>query len=556
MPSRLIFVCSLLALFVITLHAQPKHELYVIQAKPSVVAIVDTERGVVTTKIPLEKNPTHAIADSQGRFLYVAHNGGVYPPNPGLLSIVDLAKGTVIRQIPLGFAMTRLQFSQSERELFCFAQGKMMISKRHKLKPGQEATVTIIDTTTQDIKAVRRLEGLADDFVMTQDGAKVFAFSPSLRPPSMGDAIAAGLSLGILMTKALPKNVNQEMTVFGGIAEQALTTTPLQNHLQSVAFSRNEKLLFLLGQNLTAPDKGGTLQIVDVESGKLLRTEAVGADPQRLIRLGAEPGLWLAGKEEMRFLTEDGVLAQERLLLNKTKNDEPAGKELDGYPGETILLADRKVAVLITKKNGAPTNRLAVVDLEKQLVERIVPVGRSSVRAGKMAARIGLAVGLSVASYGVFSAAGAPSFMMFYPTFGGGHNENLWKREDGKYFYVLNNASNDVTVVQSADGAVSSHIPVDAMHYRLWMPPGGKYLFCLGGDKLNIIDTETNQKHAEHKLSAGALVAHEAVDHNARLYLLTGKELEVWDGKTATRSQVIFGISRPLLLVRRNQITP
>jgi len=93
---------------------------------------------------------------------------------------------------------------------------------------------------------------------------------------------------------------------------------------------------------------------------------------------------------------------------------------------------------------------------------------------------------------GALSAVGSPTFIYFIPTFGHGHNEQLLRREDGKYFYVLNSASNDVTVIQSSDGAITHHIPVDSSHYRLWRPDGGKYLFCLGGKELNIIDTETN----------------------------------------------------------------
>ncbi len=75
---RFIRLCScsltVLAFACAAFGLEARHELCVIETKPPTVVVVDTQQGKVVEKIPVEKNPTYAVAGSSGRFLYVLHD--------------------------------------------------------------------------------------------------------------------------------------------------------------------------------------------------------------------------------------------------------------------------------------------------------------------------------------------------------------------------------------------------------------------------------------------------------------------------------------------------
>ena len=378
--------------------------------------------------------------------------------------------------------------------------------------------------------------------------------SGGMRQAGTGGAVAAGLTLGLLLKMAMPKKVDQELAIFGGTQSAPQSAIPLNMHLASVARSADRKRLFLLGQTVAANGKNaGSLQIVDLETGKASVPQAVGKDPLKLLKLGDRPGLWLTGQDELRFLAEDGTLAEQRILLKKPRQSMPedvAGEILDGYPGESILLGEDRAAVLVTKSNGAPVHRLALVDLNQRRVEAIVPTGRKSVRAGKLAAKIAITAAVAAASYGAVSA-GSPYFVYFIPGMGGGHNEALAGRNDGQRLYALNSASSDITVVQTTSGAVQSHIPVDSNAFRLWMPRGGKFLFCLSPNKVELIDTQTDQKTQSFKLSGGAIRDVQIDAESGRLLILTAKSAQEWDGASGRLIHQVDGLAKATQIIRQ-----
>lgn len=541
--KRLCF-CSLavLAFACAAFGLEARHEVYVIETKPPSVVIVDTAQGTIVGRIPIRKNPDEALVGSHGRFLYVVQNHrglmGIEYSKPSNLSVVDLKNRRVDRVIQLKTGVNRMQLSSDGRTLFCFADGNIM--KSHP-KPRDDASITSIDTASQQVKKVYRISTPAGYLAMTRDGSRIFAFTGGVfRGMTLGGSIKLKYSAS-------------QMTVFTKAQGQPLATVDLHRfYPTSGAFSLNEKLLFLLGERHACKgkllQKGGTLDVVDAETGKVVHAYTVGPDPLRLVRLGQQPGLWIVGKEEIQFISDQGALSSQGIFLNgKGPSRSP---KLDGYPGDILLLPGDEMAVLITKKDGATEHRLALLDVKEQKVEKVVPVGRKGTRVGKKLGRFGLDLGLSLASAGAFNAAGSPYFPLFVPGLGLSGGMGLARRADGKYFYALDAASHDVTVVRSADGEIAGQIPVSSSSLLLWIPKGSHYLICFGGGTTYVINTDTNKPTAERKISGSFFRDVEANPKTLRLYLLTDRELQVWDGSDGKEVKSIPGFKHALLLVR------
>ena len=58
-----------------TAGAQPRNELYVLNQKPASVSVLDAADWRVIDTISLDPEPTAAVTDAQGRFLFVLHPG-------------------------------------------------------------------------------------------------------------------------------------------------------------------------------------------------------------------------------------------------------------------------------------------------------------------------------------------------------------------------------------------------------------------------------------------------------------------------------------------------
>lgn len=528
------------------------HELYVIQTKPAAVVIVDTSQGTIAGKIPIQKDPTYAIVGSHGHFLYVLHGRrsfmGMGYLKPSRLSVVDLQNRRVARVIQLKAGINRMQLSTDGRTLFCFSDGNGL--KPHP-KRRDDASITAIDTASQQVKYVYRISTPASGILMTRDGSRIFAFTSSE---------FRGMSLGALIGKPTLKfkYPSEQMTVFTSGQEQPVATADLHRYYPtSSAFSPNQRLLFLLGQSHSLKGKllhkNGTLDVVNVETGKVVQTYTVGQGPLRLVRLAHQPGLWIVGKDKMQFISDQGVLRAGQIFLDGEGSS--GSPKLGGYPGELLALPGGRVAVSIVNKNGATDHRLALLDLTDQKVEKVVPVGRKGKRAEKKAARVGLAFGLGFASAGAAGAAGSPYYPAFTPSLSLSGGTSLIRGANGNDFYALDAASNGLTVVKSANGAVVSHIPIDSSSFYLWIPKSGRYLFCLGGNKVSVVDTDTNKQLTEDKL-AGDLADGEINSNSSTLYLLTSKELDIWDGKGAKRIDSITGFNHALLIARGEGLTP
>ena len=84
------------------------------------------------------------------------------------------------------------------------------------------------------------------------------------------------------------------------------------------------------------------------------------------------------------------------------------------------------------------------------------------------------------------------------------------------------------------------------------LAPGGRFVYSLSGSQFDLIDTQSNQKHLEHRVDDGHVRGLTPVaDKN--LIALTSKALLVIDADTGAISRLIDGFDEPYLLVERRR---
>jgi YVTN family beta-propeller protein len=572
---------------------------YVVNSKPPSVSVVDPATLKVVADIPLDKNPTRALVGPQNRFLYVLHDGLVRPDGTmkeaeGRLAIVDLQTRETVKKIPLGWNVIAMAFFKDDRYLLCFGQGR---ARKKKPKDNEGATVAVIDTVKNELTSTLRVGKPAWVFVTTSDASRVFALGGS---PFLG---LSGDLLATLRLAGLPKPSKFTLTTFSGDSEKPIAELQLGNSIGGMVLSKDQRSLYLLDQGFP-PGKvkkggNGAVHIVDVATGKLLKSHTVGAypgplvvdgrtgavavtsivsrkdkrgklhllrgndllpagdvgeHPRSIVRIGDLRGLFVMSYTEMRFLPDDGPLATEAIVLNPaTRGGAPsaaAGQGLNGYPGELLYLPEQgKVAVLVTNTFGGPTNRLALVNLKDNKVECVITTGRGSVRAGKLIGAIAVTAAAAAGAGALAGAVGSPFFVYPIVGFGGPPSVALSAGPGGRFIYALNSSSNDVTVVGSTDGTVLDKIPVGGSR-RIAVAPGGNFLFAIGASHVTLIDTNTNKKHSEKQLEPERVRNFYADKDRSRVWVLTDKSLLVWDADKGNLVGTVSGFGEPYILLR------
>lgn len=581
------------------LAVEPNRQLYVINSKPPSVSVVDPASLKVVAGIPLDKNPTSLLMGPHNRFLYVLHDGLVRPDGTrkeaeGRLTIVSMETRETVKQIPLGWNVTWLVFSKDDRYLLCFSQGRA----GKKTPQGDEtAAVTVIDTARNEATSTFRTSKPAIFFGTTGDASRIFFLWGSPFMLASSDVLAS------VRLTALRKPSKFTLTTFSRESEKPIAELQLDNSIGGMVFSRDEKSLYLLDHGFS-PGKltkggNGAVHVVDVATGKLLKSHTVGAypgplavdgktgavmvasivsrkdkrgklhvlradqlvaagdigeHPRSIVRIGDLPGCFVMSYAEMRFLPDDGPLAKEAIALNPALKGGPpsatASQGLDGYPGEMLYLAGQnKVAMLVTNIFGGPTNRLGLVSLKDNKLEHVITTGRGSVRAGKLIGAITLTAAAAAGAGALAGAVGSPYILFPVARFGGPPSVALAAGPEGRLIYALNSSSNDVTVVNPADGSVLDQISVGGS-YRIFLAPGANFLFAIGRSQITVIDTKTNKKHSEKKLESESIRDFYADHERRRVWTLTDKSLMVWDADNGSLISTIGGFGEPYFLLR------
>ncbi len=585
------FLAAALAVLVLpALAVEPKREFYVVNVKPPSVAVADAKELKITAEIPLDGEPSYALTDKSGGYLYVLEDGlfranGLLKPGYGKLAVVDLGSRKLLKTIPLGWGTKNVALSKDGRYLICLSLGKA--NSKDKRREDQ-ATVTILDTAKNEVTASLSGGRLATQVVYNSDVSRLAVLS-------------AGMPA--VKKKGTPA-IKPAVTIFALDQEKPLAEIEF-DRASEIALSSDEKWLYVLDKGVPskkpAQFKDGAVNVIDLAEAKLVKTHdagvwpqelfvdtddgtlsvlasnaikdpkgrlyrfrgaeledsvELGRDPQFIRGIGSQQGHLVVTLDDMRLVSgaspSNGFVA-----LNQPKGAPAAGvKTLGGnVPGEVLHVPQQnKLAMTLQSRYGVPTSKVALVDLKTNRVENVVTTGRGSVKFGTFMGAMALSVAMTslsyYANYSVAASTGQPYFFyqvyVFTPA---APNIELTSSPDGQFVYALNTQTNDVTIIKVADGSVVDRIAVGGNCKRVALAPGGRFVYSYTPGQLDLIDTSTNKKHLEHKLESGKINALHVIERDKRIAALTSNAVLFWDSESGAAAGKIEGLHQPFLLV-------
>ncbi|MBI3471234.1 MAG: hypothetical protein HY013_07750 [Candidatus Solibacter usitatus] len=569
----------------LALAVEPKRPLYVVNSKPLSIAIVDQETFKKTGEIPIEKYATNFVLAPDGRHLYFLRHGeyNLYYGYRGeaRLVVVDLNAQKVLKDIPCGRNGSKLEFSGDRKYLLCFSRGSEATKKAKR----EEAMVTVVNAATNEVAATLSAGRLAKGVLFSKDLSRILVLS------------------GREVAKKGAKPSKAAVTVFTLDKEQPLAATEFDQDLAQMVLSEDEKWLYVMdgGTPNKNPQKNhdGTVHVLDVTTGKLAGSHGVGSAPRNMIadkntagilvlaqnsvkdlhgkmyefrggqpvapvevgqnplylqRFGSLPGRFAVSHSDMRFFPDNGPASTAPIALNgaATAAETADSKSLHGYPGEMLYFPEHnKVATLVRNARGE-TSKVAIMNLAKNQVEHVITTGRGGVKFGKVMGMVALSVAMSAASYygGYYSAqaTGSPFFTYnVYAFTPAPVNVELSSSPDGRFLYALNTFSNDVTIVNIADGAVVDKVPFGG--HTLRRIGAGNRLLGYTGNQVNFIDTKENKKVEAFKLASGRINDVEPDEAGNRLIALTSKSLVFLDAEKGSVISTVDGFGDALFVV-------
>ena len=149
------------------------------------VSVIDTASFRVIRELTAGFEPNAAVADADGRFLYVANRMS------NDISVIDLARGLETKRLLAGRGAAYLALSPDGRRMYCthiYPQSKTFRSP-------PESEVTVIDTRLQVVVERERLHNAAGVFhVAAADaGRVVIAAQTAAQEPDPAGACGARL---------------------------------------------------------------------------------------------------------------------------------------------------------------------------------------------------------------------------------------------------------------------------------------------------------------------------------------------------------------------------
>ena len=556
---------------------EPTGRFYIFHTgKTPSLSIVDSKTLTVTGHLPLEKDTTQVMVDPANQFLYVLHNGLVFngfaPVGASYLTIHEIDSQKLLTTIPLGYG-AQMRRSGDRRYVLSFAQGVPKTKRQEQ----QNALLTVVDVSTHKSVAELTLSRRGGSVVVNKDLSRMFVLTPAE------------------LTKKKSPESKASLTVFDVKDESPLAEMEFEGFPRSMALSRDGKYLYLFDSGTRPKNKhvNGILYVVDAKSAKLVKSHDVGANPrmlqvdpesemvtllgnagpkdqegklyqfrgselagtftvgnrpQFLAHVGGFPSRLLITYDQLHFVDKDGSLTAQTIPLNLKSGGESVVR-LGGYPGEILHLPEVNKLVMSVRQGGsfgAPTSKVAFVDLKDNKVERVVTTGRGSVKFGKTLGAVAASMAMTTLSYygGYYSARAAGSPYFFYNVYWfspGRTNVELTTSPDGKFVYALNTFSNDVTIIKSEDGTVLDHIPVGRGEGRVFRAPGDRFICAYSSNKVTLIDPSTNKVHLEHNVG-GAFSQFLTDDQNQRLLMLSSESLYVFSADKGELTGSITGL--------------
>jgi DNA-binding beta-propeller fold protein YncE len=547
---------------------------FVLDAAAKAVVALDVASATALGTVPLEGEPAALLRTKDGSRVLALDRGpgkltarfGYHPSGKSAVSVLDVAGLKVLSRLELGWGLGPRSVSGDGRRLTVFCPGYRSQKPADTL-PRELVTV---DLTTSEVTGRVAIEREVETLLFSEHDEIAIAFSRS-ETPKKGPAIPAELRFIDLERSSLVSILKLEGSPVSA------TLSPDGQHVYLLETGRPPK----------KKDKGinGRVQVVSVASRLLDRNLDAGSQPRglvldraaqqvlilsdgpvspetnkpsgelRVIR-GAELAATLTTAQRPLFLRV--APDQQRLYVigadALTTVDYRALQVVGQMPLASVgggLLAKHQVSEFAVTADGtrgfalyAQSSRLVVLNLETSRSVASITTGRGGVKFGKFMAAVALTAASAAAGASMASAMGSPYYM--YNVYSvAPANTSIALRPDGKFAYVLNTQTNDVTIVSAKDGTIIDKIGGGG--HRLELLSGGNVLAVVGSS-LRLIDTTTQQALPELPLG-GSLFDVSLTTDRRYAVALVDKAVVCLDGASGAILGSATGFKRPTAIV-------
>ncbi len=577
-------------LFTIPLRAvEPVRQWYAVMLDPPSVVIINAAKPSVTATIELAGAPSFVATEPGNRFLYVLLDGWFdlsqqrhQQSADSELAVIDLAERRVAKSIPVGWKVSSIEASQDGKYLLCLSVGRPPESDAVE----RPALITVVETASAEVADVftgpltemryridKNNPGELAAMRFTPDLRRIMLLHFGLR--GSGDAAAIPASVTFFTPgKKGPARVVQLKHV-GGTGE----------------LSPSGRWLYMIdpGKQATRQKNKriGAVHVIDVESGAEVAQHRLGyqphgvaADPRldivwvlsddmdyrkpgkvhrlkedkvQLFRTGPSPffnvrpeelnGRVVGSSTDLLYIPDEQPESPRVIRFQNSKGTPKLSKTWKSIPAANLVYLPDTQRLVAPSAVG---DGAAIFDLEKAVLVQSFKTGRGGVKFAKAMGRFGLAMGLSMASAGAFSAAGSPLYVTFIPG-GGQAPTNIAAGPGGHNVYILNPETNDVTVVESSTGRTIDKIAVGGGSRDLFVSPGRRFICVRAEGHIALVDTRTNKLHVKQDLD-GTVTWFGLTPDGGSMAVLTTKEATILDASEGKILASLDGVAGAHLL--------
>lgn len=320
----------------------PSPTAYVSDEEGGEVVVVDTDRGLVTVRIPVGKRPRGLKVSHDNRRLFVALSGsprvgpGVDPKSAPPadraadgIGVVDLQTNRLIRTLKCGRDPETFDLSPDDATLYVSNE--------------ETAELSVLDVSAGSVRATVHVGNEPEGVTVRPDGKVVFVTSEQDGQVTAVDTASLTV-LAHVKTAARPRSIvitrdgrlgfvtneaDGSVTVVDPVAFAVLGSIPIHQDSRTATgprpmgavFSRDEKLLYV------STGRGGAIAVIDVAARRQVRSiEGVGNRPWGLV----------LGRDGIRLYTANGT-SNDLSIVNVTTGNVDKRIHIGGLPWGVVI---------------------------------------------------------------------------------------------------------------------------------------------------------------------------------------------------------------------------
>jgi hypothetical protein len=532
------------------LQAQTTSELlYVLNSITPSVSVISPSEGKVLHEIAIADNPTQGLLDPSGKYLYVLHNGlfdalgkvQQADKNPryrrGSLEVIDLEARKVEETIGLGWNSRAMWLDSSNRHLFILSEGWGYNEKAED--PAGFITVISLDTR----KPIQRLT----------NGRLIKA---AISTENNGFLVLSGGAIYLKNPKAsrahFPPLTDARLTVFDANDFHRLGETILDGTPEQLLPAGPQHAFVIDGGQFNGYvgkgkyNRPGSVKLLDIERLAITGTCPLGFGAFVAALNPADRSISVVSSSGLGFKRPKLYLKELRQGEARTIGSEPGPGYLS-LPGphspqpqmqtEILTMPTAKRAYLLSRSDLVPVN------LETPKIESRIIIGNKEVRGEK---RVGMAVmgafiflfpvalAVMIIGYAVSGHSGTPPIL------------SLATSQDERFVYAKDSFTDEITALRASDGQIEAHLPSGPSCYRIFLAPGGKFLFAQNARQVSWFNTSTNTKAGEYVLKSGGVWGAFPDYSRERVLILTDDSVVAWDAQTGEVRFEVKGVRKPI----------